>query len=459
MDDTLKKTLENSLDETLEDVFDEPEDALDEPLADGEEGLPGEASDDADESPENPLASSPDELPEISLEKSIVKADAAAPAHAHAHAAAPGKHAKPSKKRSGTALKIVFASLLIILVAIVGLGYAYYHGKISLLQFDDGSVTLDGTIDEEDAAVLAQQAEMESAVADLQPADPVIDYSSVERITGNPFDGSVINILLLGTDERTTDFIDAARSDTIILVSLNLDTGAIKLVSLERGMGVPVLEGRYEGEWDWITHIFRYGGADLMMKTVSTCFDIDVPYYVRVNFNTFISLVDAMGGIDVTLTQAEADGLNVNIVAYNRDLCDWVHAGENHMNGFLALQYARMRKIDSDWKRVVRQRNVIRIVLQDFKELSPTEFDEVLDTVLPLIRTNMTEKEITALILKAPLFLQAMDIEEITIPVAGTYGSMTGMGGRSLFAADFTANAAILHEMFYGTDDAEGEEG
>ena len=70
-----------------------------------------------------------------------------------------------------------------------------------------------------------------------------------------------------------------------------------------------------------------------------------------------------------------------------------------------------------------------------------------------------TEKEITALLLKAPLFLQAMDIEEITIPVAGTYGSMTGMGGRSLFAADFTANAAILHEMFYGTDDAEGEEG
>ena len=448
------------LDELAEDL-DEPADALEEPVEDAADAASGEAAGDtagdaADESPENPLASSPADLPEISLAPAL-EASAAA---ASTPAPAPGKHAKPAKKRSGTVLKIVFASLLIVLVAIVGLGYAYYHGKISLLQYDDGSVTLDGTIDDEDAAVLQQQAEMESAVADLPTTDPIVDYSSVERITGNPFDGSVINILLLGTDERSTEFIDAARSDTIILVSLNLDTGAIKLVSIERGMGVPVLEGRYEGEWDWITHIFRYGGADLMMKTVSTVFDVDVPYYVRVNFNTFISLVDAMGGIDVTLTQAEADGLNVNIVAYNRDLCDWVQAGENHMNGFLALQYARMRKIDSDWKRVVRQRNVIRIVLQDFKELSPTEFDEVLNTVLPLIKTNMTEKEITALLLKAPLFLQAMDIEELTVPVAGTYGSMTGMGGRSLYSADFPANAAILHEMFYGSDDdAEAEEG
>ena len=262
-----------------------------------------------------------------------------------------------------------------------------------------------------------------------------------------------MNILLLGTDERSTEFIDAARSDTIILCSINLDTGAIKLVSLERGMGVPVLEGRYQGEWDWLTHIFRYGGADLMMKTVNYCFDLDVQYYIRVNFNTFITFIDSLGGIDITLTQREAEGLNTNIVAYNLDLCDWVQPGENHMNGFIALQYARLRKIDSDWNRIVRQRYVIRQTMEKAKSLSVGELDGVLDNVLPLIKTNLTEKEITILLLKVPLFLEAMDIEEMTIPAAGTYGSMTGMGDRSLFAVDFPTNAALLHDLLYGSED------
>ncbi len=196
-----------------------------------------------------------------------------------------------------------------------------------------------------------------------------------------------------------------------------------------------------------------------MMKTVSTCFDLDVHYYIRVNFNTFIELVDSMGGIDITLTQREADGLNTNIVAYNRDLCDWVHAGENHMNGFLALQYARMRKIDSDWVRVTRQRATIGAIMAKAKSLSVSELDAVLEAVLPLIKTNLTEKEISSLLMKVPLFLEKMDIEGLTVPVSGTYGSMTGMGGRSLFAADFTKNAAILHEMIYGSSEQGGEQG
>ena len=70
--------------------------------------------------------------------------------------------------------------------------------------------------------------------------------------------------------------------------------------------------------------------------------------------------------------------------------------------------------------------------------------------------TNLTEEEITSLLLKVPVFLDAMDIEEITIPVAGSYGSMKGMGNRSLFAVDFQKNTEILHEMLYGTKEDEG---
>ncbi|MBR3258386.1 MAG: LCP family protein, partial [Eggerthellaceae bacterium] len=140
----------------------------------------------------------------------------------------------------------------------------------------------------------------------------------------------------------------------------------------------------------------------------------------RVNFNTFIKFVDALGGVDITLTKREADGLNMNIVAYNQDLCDWVQEGDNHMNGFLALQYARMRKIDSDWVRVTRQRATIEAILAKAKTLSVGELDDVLDGTLPNIKTNLSEQEITLLFFKIPLFLEAMDIQGITVPVDGT---------------------------------------
>ena len=447
MGHSLEESL-GSLEESLEQSLKEsPENAPDESLM---ELLEEEAPDDLlDDSPK----------PEGSVETALAKPEERTLAEQKKGTTELGKHAKPPKQRTGKGLKITLGVLVGIVLVIVGLGYAYYHGKISLLDFDDGSATLDGTIDETDAVVIEQAAEMEKAVADLPLAEPVIDFDTQWEYT-NAFDDNVINILLLGTDERSKTFTDAARSDTIILMSVNLDTGAIKLISIERGMGAPVLEGRYKGEWDWITHIFRYGGADLMMKTVSYCFDLDVHYYIRVNFNTFMELVNAMGGVDITLTQREADGLNTNIVAYNRDLCDWVHAGENHMNGFLALQYARMRKIDSDWQRVIRQRKTIQAIMTKAKSLSVSELDEVLDTVLPLIRTNLTEKEITSLLMKVPLFLEKMDVEGLTVPVSGTYGSMTGMGGRSLFAADFTANAKILHDMIYSSAEEEaGGEG
>ncbi len=450
MEHSLEKLPELSLDDALTPASDAIlEDALDD-LA---EVSPEDSLEDLFTAPTEAPAEAPEAAPAAATAALAPAAAAAAETAVQKAKPAPGKHAKPAKKNTGRGLKIVFASLLVLLLAIVGFGYGYYHGKISLLQFDDGTATLDGTIDETDAELLERQAEMESAVSELAIADPIFVESDIEKFVGNPFDGKIVNILLLGTDERSKTFTDAARSDTIILCSVNLDTGAIKLISLERGMGVPVLEGRYKGEWDWITHIFRYGGADLMMKTVSTSFDIDVRHYVRVNFNTFITLVDSMGGIDITLSQREADGLNTNIVAYNRDLCDWVHAGTNHMNGFLALQYARMRKIDSDWVRVTRQRATIEAILAKAKTLSVGELDDVLDGTLPNIKTNLTEKEITMLLLKVPLFLEAMDIEGMTIPAAGTYGSMTGMGGRSLFAADFTKNAAIIHEMIYGSDE------
>ena len=214
-------------------------------------------------------------------------------------------------------------------------------------------------------------------------------------------------------------------------------------------MGVPILDGQYEGQWDWLTHTFRYGGADLMMREIEECFKVDVDYYVRVNFNTFEQLVNAVGGVDIELTELEAKGLNGQVRTNARTHTE-VHAGMNHLDGYDALQYSRLRYIDSDWQRVQRQRNVIREVIAQTKDLGLLELNGLLDTVLPLVKTNLTEGDITSLALSLAPKLSQVTVEQMTIPVKGTYGSMTGMGGRTLYAVDFDKNAAILQDVLYG---------
>lgn len=353
------------------------------------------------------------------------------------------------KKRTGL---IVLISVLVVIVLLAAAGVAYYNSKIALLQYSDGKVSSEGSIDENDEDLLAESAAMEQQMADLEEKDVV---EAEGEIFG---DEDVFNILLIGTDDRTKEFSDNARGDTCMLLSINKKTMAVKLVSFERGMGVPILAGSYQGQYDWLTHTFRYGGADLMMQEIRECFKIDVTHYVRANIYTFMQLVDSVGGVDIDLTQAEADYINHPEGTYGEyhiqemnvaDQIQTVTAGVNHLNGATAMLYARCRYIDNDWHRVERQRNVIQAAVNQTKNLNLLELNSLLDEVLPLVQTNLTEKEITSLMLLAPRY-QGITLDQMTIPEEGTYGSMTGMGGRSMFAVDFNQNAQILKEFIYG---------
>ena len=261
-------------------------------------------------------------------------------------------------------------------------------------------------------------------------------------------DPDVVNIMILGTDERTGSFSNNARSDSMILVSLDKKDKTVRMASMERGMGVPVMEGPYEGQYDWLTHMFRYGGADLVLKTIRACFLLDVERYVRFNFNAVETIVDAVGGIDIELTAEEAEYFSNAYV--NGQKPPHRDAGMNHLDGFYALGYARLREIDSDWNRVQRQRKVILAVVDKLKNTSLLELNGLVDQVLPLVQTNLSKTEIAQLMLMVPGFLPPQ-VEQMTVPAPDTYtGGMIGMGGRSLFKVNFDANTAILREFLYG---------
>lgn len=343
-----------------------------------------------------------------------------------------------------TAYSVVLALLTLFIIA-PAIMYDYYSSKISLMQFSDGTIVSASEITEDEIA--EDVREMDAATADLEAAEAIEAEGEVYE------DEGVINILLIGTDERTKRLNTNARGDSCMLLSINKKNMQVHLVSFERGMGVPILSGQYKGQYDWLTHTFRYGGADLMMREVSECFKVDVEHYVRVNFYTFQQLIDSIGGVDIELTEREAQGLNgelkTNAWTHTR-----VHAGTNHLDGYDTLQYSRIRYIDSDWGRIGRQRNVIQRIIMQTKTLGISELNSMLNDVLPLVQTNLTEDDISDMLKLLPRY-KDVTVEQMTVPAKGTYGSMTGMGGRSLFAVDFAKNADILHEALYDSGEAE----
>lgn len=362
------------------------------------------------------------------------------------------------KKRSGLGGKIFRATLIILLVLILlivtvfGTAYLYYRSKIGLLQPDETRPSEDRNLNASQEQELNDQSQdlnsaMQNILAGLDTQDPVLpETKPTDAQPTEPEDDHVINILLIGTDDAGNGFSTNARGDTCMLFSINTagDHPVISLVSFERGMGVPILEGQYEGQWDWLTHSFFYGGADLMVKEIQYCFNLDVDYYVRVNFHSFIAGIDAIGGVDVYLDREEASYL-INGAKFD------VSVGMNHLTGYQALAYARLREIDSDWQRIERQREVIESALNQLRQLELADADALINELMGLVRTNMDEAIITELLLLLPSLPQST-VQQMTIPQAGTYGGMIGMGGRGLFAADFEVNTQILHEFLYGTE-------
>lgn len=347
----------------------------------------------------------------------------------------------------------VFTTTLVLLLVILLGGFAYVWFKLDLIDYNPGTLT-----DPDDSVVVPKTDEDDDQVVDtdgLTEADIIRSEDEIFQ------DSDVFNILLLGTDERYDDYQTYARADSIMILSLNHKTGTMKLVSIQRGTGVEILDGEYEGEYDWITHCFEYGGADLMLKEVREFYKVDVERYVRVNFNTFEQIINALGGVDIELTELEAQGLNGEVYT-NARTQHTVYEGLNHLDGYDALQYARLRYIDSDWQRIQRQRNVIQSVVKSLKDTSLLDLNSLADEILPLVQTNLTKTEILSCIAFAPNVI-GQEFEQMSVPVEGSYGSMVGMEGRILYAVDFDENADVLREFLYGTssdsdDDSDSEE-
>lgn len=339
----------------------------------------------------------------------------------------PETEQKEKKKRG--CLIVLIVVLALIMIALIGITIFINHmlGKINR---EDDVVE---TLSQEEIQLILNETEPEDVDYTgevMNEAEVTMPSEAVESLqTGN----NVINILLVGQDTYSNR--SRSRTDTMILCTVNKETKTLTMTSFMRDLYV-VIPG-YQDQRLNVPYVL--GGFQTLYDTLEYNFGVEVEHGIAVNFSSFPQVIDAVGGVDIELTSSEAKYLNGQEGSWN------LRSGVNHLNGKQALAYSRIRKLDSDFGRTNRQRKVLTAVLNKAKTLSVSQLYDLVETLIPLVYTDMTDAEIISTAVDiAPLLLD-MQIVTQRIPVDGEYKS-TMIKGMAVLVPDTEANRKFLED-------------
>ncbi len=253
------------------------------------------------------------------------------------------------------------------------------------------------------------------------------------------------HVLLLGGDARDMRRYD--RSDAMLILSVRGD-GGVKLTSILRDTWVNFPGRKSPGKINAAT---VYGGPELAMATVNQAFGTELARYALVNMEDMVKLIDLLGGVDIEITEAERREINVYAAGYTGEPYQGERtidrSGRVHLNGLLAMSYCRLRYIDSDYRRVMRQQAVLLAMARRARELKPAELAVTAAAMLGNVKTNLTPAELASLG-RALLAADPEDVGQFRIPADGTFRA--GMrGGTWRIDPDFERNAELLREFIY----------
>lgn len=297
-----------------------------------------------------------------------------------------------------------------------------------------------------------------SAFNNLIPADEIVHYEGDEPLVSK--DG-VTNILLIGADKEK---YGAQRSDTIMIVSVNKNTGKLTLTSVLRDSYVNIPGEGYSK----INASHVWGGANLLIQTLESNFGVKIDEYCVVDFDMFTAIIDALGGIDVEITEEEADYLNNGQDYKKSPKPDEFTSGKSvHINGYQALWFSRIRYLDTDFMRTGRQRRVITSIISSVKsKLTPTgipQLVKIAKEVAPYIKTTLTKDELVSLgfdvlgcLMKADDGLDNMLVSQ-KIPFDGTWYYDT-IYGEDVVVLDVEENKELLYLSVYEPEALETED-
>ena len=343
---------------------------------------------------------------------------------------------KSNAKRSALIALCVFLS--VVLVSLIGVTI-YMESMFGLINKADPNATGDYMSEDE----YMQGEENNGDISGPEEDPNNIDWNEIEKIVG---DENVINILLIGQDRRKGE--GRARSDAMILCTINRSAKTITMSSFMRDMYVQI-PGKSDNR---INASYAMGGMELLDATILKNFGVTIDGNVEVDFSGFQHVIDLVGGVDIELTESEAKYLNRR---GNWDVEDnageWnLKAGVNRLNGSQALAFSRIRKVgNGDFGRTNRQRTVLNALIEKARDMSLTEINSLLREVLPLMTTDMTDKEILGYVMMLFPMLSDMKIQTQQIPADGTY-KMASVKGMSVLIPDLQKNRDVLAAIMQG---------
>lgn len=337
------------------------------------------------------------------------------------------------KKRVGKIILIVLGSLLgLILLLALGL---WIYANAMLNKLDRTEITGDIHLSEEEVYD-GPTVDVPDSVEEIEDAHNQAEETQKIDILEQK---GITNILFIGSDRRNNS--ENGRSDSMMLVSLNYNTGKIHITSLMRAMYVCI--PRSDGNiWGMLNAAYSWGGPNLLIDTVELNFRVKIDHYVVVDFSAFEEAVDLVGGVVLTVTEAEAR----HIRSYSGQETP---AGTQLLNGAQTRAYCQIRYIDNDFVRTSRQRTVIKELIKKAAGCDLDTLTSLANQILPLVNTNMNNSQIISYIFKTLPLLDGVSQGRM-LPVENesgkTYTGMIYVGGREMYKVDFEANIKALHE-------------
>lgn len=300
-------------------------------------------------------------------------------------------------------LTSVFIMILSFAVLISGTAY-YFLGKINVTD-ENTPLQPAATLPQSSGSAIETLPDSNSLTGEEKKTVLKADKDIRENLDDNKIwqSDQIMNILILGVDYGT-ETLKYGRSDAMMILSLNKAIQKIKLISISRNVyaAIPGFKN------SMISHAHAFGGPALAIKAVEQNYKIAIDNYVSCSFDSFEKIIDLLGGVDVELSESEKSALN-------ESGSNFASAGKNHLDGETALRYARLRWIDSDKERSGRQRNILMSLAEKFKNITAEKAFELLNTVLPLINTDMKKSEMLYQLASAVKYLR-WDIQQYYIP-------------------------------------------
>lgn len=327
------------------------------------------------------------------------------------------KAERAAKKRRAKRRRRAIVLIIEILVLFVLLGIGYIltkYGELQLNLFEDGEIHFNIGAKQEDYKTIA----------------------------------------LFGGDSREGELDAGTHADTIMIVSIDNKTKEVKVLSVYRDLMTKHMDGKIRKA----NSAYFLGGPKEAINMLNLNFDLDIEDYVTVDFKAMADAVDLLGGVEVEVTEAEANEMNKYIgetAQVTEKEAKTISAGVQTLDGVQTVTYARIRKnVGGDYARTRRQRIVIQKVVEKVKKTDVSTLNEIVNAAFSQVSTSFTLPEIISLTTGV---LQYKLGETDGFPFDKTDGYVDGIGSV-VVPLGVSENVGKMHEYLYPKSEYEVSE-